>query len=1150
MGTNLMRALLLTSASVAMVATAAPTAAYAQEATYQIDIPAQSMGDALRALGKATKQNIVFSGSVVKGKRSAAVRGRMSAGEALDRMLQGSGLKMSRGSGGGLVVMGGNVSTAPVRDDPPAIAAGSIAAPSATASTVADARTGAALKGALVEIVETGEKTSTGDLGEFRFPGKTGSFNLRISYLGYPQYEQFVDLHDGRATTSILLSDGSAAGEIVVTAYQSARAQALNQERSAENTSTVVSSDLLGQFDGSTISDALRRSPGIAFQVDDITGDGTNVIVRGLPSSFNTINLNGVRLPVGDGTSRAPNLGNILAESISKITINKTLLPSQDGTGTGALIEIETKTPLDRPARYFSFTADKAGSEKSFLNEFSASGVASLRFGADKNFGLSASVEYRRRNIRSVQLNSEPQYPRYLPATADGRTVRSILDIDPRTTFPFEESVSEILQGNLGAFAYDAEVRNLAITVSSEWNISDHTNLKLTFNRSRSKTESFGRGINIQELRTFARLPIDELNGESRLAYVWENARGAGTGLRANVNQSATYSPGNTNTVSTLSFQGKSELGSLELNYSAGWANGEERTPDTTSVTFTPSTSFLQLDRSHLTDQVLGQTVAGRMISLFPYRNGPGIGGPGLNATGFALLNDPGAFNVRTVSQSTGSGENDRLTGSASAKYNFTQSLINYIEAGVFYDRSRSINSTDDFRFYTIPSQSMAAQGLSFSEDSLSDIGFSDNLKFVSRSNFLRFYDNLISGGIPGTTVDIPTFDTINGFMGTEERTLAGYLQASLTLGRLDIIGGARLESVRTTGGGTRESYIFLEDGSIDEQYLAANPPVYEQYTGTDTRVLPRVQANFRFNPNLILRAGYYQTISRPELGQLRGTASFALNLAPFFGQNGDQPQLDILLPNPGLKAAVTGNFDLSLEWYAKSIGVIKLGVFYKPTKNPFFSNVQGSLDAVPDGIVLPDDPRFSQPDLNIVVSQPGNSGCTAKHWGIEVSVERKFDFLPGVLGGFGIFANYTYANGKREVTDFYQFAPGGVITAIKPFPTQPRHSGTAALTYSKENLDASLSYTKQDRYMVSYGKFGFDNYKDAYSSLDLKISYRTTLRQTPISLFFEGSNLLRGTGDANTSSSAGGIGTVPKATRNQSYLGGATFRGGFNVTF
>lgn len=104
MGTNLMRALLLTSASVAMVATAAPTAAHAQEATYQIDIPAQSMGDALRALGKATKQNIVFNGSIVKGKRSAAVRGRMSASEALDRMLQGSGLKTSRGAGGGLVV--------------------------------------------------------------------------------------------------------------------------------------------------------------------------------------------------------------------------------------------------------------------------------------------------------------------------------------------------------------------------------------------------------------------------------------------------------------------------------------------------------------------------------------------------------------------------------------------------------------------------------------------------------------------------------------------------------------------------------------------------------------------------------------------------------------------------------------------------------------------------------------------------------------------------------------------------------------------------------------------------------------------------------------------------------------------------------------
>lgn len=109
MGTSLIRAMLLASAGVAVAVVGAPTAAYAQEATYQIDIPAQSMGDALRALGKATKQNIVFNGSLVRGKRSAAVRGRMAASEALAQMLSGSGLQMGRGSGGGFtVVKGGN----------------------------------------------------------------------------------------------------------------------------------------------------------------------------------------------------------------------------------------------------------------------------------------------------------------------------------------------------------------------------------------------------------------------------------------------------------------------------------------------------------------------------------------------------------------------------------------------------------------------------------------------------------------------------------------------------------------------------------------------------------------------------------------------------------------------------------------------------------------------------------------------------------------------------------------------------------------------------------------------------------------------------------------------------------------------------------
>ncbi len=104
MGTNLLRMMLLASAGLSGAICLSPAAAHAQEQSYEIRIPAQPLGDALRSLGRATRQTIVFDGAIVRGKRSAAVHGRMSPSEALDRMLANSGLVRSIGANGVLMV--------------------------------------------------------------------------------------------------------------------------------------------------------------------------------------------------------------------------------------------------------------------------------------------------------------------------------------------------------------------------------------------------------------------------------------------------------------------------------------------------------------------------------------------------------------------------------------------------------------------------------------------------------------------------------------------------------------------------------------------------------------------------------------------------------------------------------------------------------------------------------------------------------------------------------------------------------------------------------------------------------------------------------------------------------------------------------------
>lgn len=1145
MGTNLIRAMLLASASATFAVTAVPTAAYAQEASYQFDIPAQPMGDALRALGRVTKKSIFFDGAVVRGKRSVAVKGRMTASEALSRMVSGSGLVASQNSSG-WVVQGGNGDAAPTRAEASASAAQvTVSAPS---SAVVDARTGAALKGALVEIVETGERTSTGDLGEFRFPGKNGSFNLRISYLGYPEYQQFVDLKNGRATTGILLSDGGTNYDIIVTAPQSARAQALNQERAAANTSTVVSADLLGQFDGTTISDALRRSPGVAFEVDSRTGDGRNIMIRGLGSSFNTVTLNGLRVPVSDGSSRSPALNTILADSVAQININKTLLPSQDGSGTGGLVEIITKGPLDRPDRYFSVTAEKAYAGKSFLDESFVSGTASMKFGADKNFGVSVSAQYRKREINNITFDQSHRIGRYLPATDGGRPVFSEFDIDPRTVFPFEDGVTDVYATQFGVNENRTNVENLALTASAQWQIGDHSNLRLDFSHNRS-TSDFANGAFIfVPYSGQVSMPIDELNGEVRAAELWENA--AFPGRAAYVSRNINLVDDQKDRMTNISFTGNSEFGPWSLDYKAGYAKGTLDTPTSFSSAF--AVYGVMFDDADVTPEILGNTVNGLTRSAFLPADGKRISFPGLSEAGFAKLNDVSLYSHDYSSLNSLASGNERTTGSIDVKRSFQSNILKYLKIGAFYERSKNFSNSPTRIFYALGG-SLADNGIQFTEGSLDSVGYPGTIKTFAWDDFRRFSSGVIDGTLPGVTVLPQVTDPLDLKDSLVETDYAGYVEGFLKFGKLEVVGGVRIERVDTAANVITSTAFVDQNGVADQAFEAASRRI-TQVSKSSTTLLPRLMLNYRFNDSLILRSGYYLSIARPNIFELGAPDSLSLVLLPFYGPSGNQPGLSISRGNPGLRAATTNNLDISLEWYFGNVGALKVGAFYKPTKNAFFSVSTPLINGIPDDVELPDDPRFQDlqtqyPNLYYATTQPMNDDKLARIWGVEISLERRLDFLPGMLSGLGVYANYTYTHGERTGRVPFSYVPEGEIEYKAPYGRSTPHSGTAALTYSKGSFEGSLSYSYQARYFSSWARHGRSNFQEPVDSLDFRGQYSFKLAGADVRIYAEASNLLKGPGDAGTSVSSGIAGT-PKAINGASYFGGRTIRGGLSVSF
>ena len=1145
----------------------------------RFDIPAQPLGRALIEFSEQADTVVVAPDAILSGKQAPAVSGTMAPGEALDRLLEGTGLKYRRGDKGQMTIVVSSLSDGGGTGQQPTVglalteqaewsaeAAGRPGASEAgragtISGTVVDQRTGSNLKGALITLVETGQTARTDELGRFRLPAvRPGTYTVRVSYLGYVSGVTRMTLYSGGAIREDFQLT-AVMDEIVVFGTRSARARALNRERTAENFSTVLSSDVLGQFSGTTISEALRRAPGIAFVPDPDTGDGANVIVRGLEPDLNQVQLNGLRLPAVDdfGRGRSPDLSAILTESIESVTVNKTLLPSQDSNGAGALIEIETKSPLDRPRRFVSVGVEQTGIANSFNDDFLVSGTVSGSFGSDDSFGASLSVQYRDRTVTNASYSLSSVNPAVLPAGAQNSSA-----INPLTRFPFEPEFDTVYPNFPRASQSTTSDENLSITGSVQKLIGGHTDLRFDVTHSRVEKDTFRSSIELFGRDAYRELPIAELGGELRFARVTEDARASVPGIGVGVRRSASYSLGVEADTTTYSFRGTSNVGSWELDYAAGYAKGNTLSPNSgrMGVGFDIPPA---IDPAFLQQRILDNTIDGRVISIFdpliPDDNRFVL--PGFTQEGFDFYNTTVNLPLSQASTSGGGiGENDRLSGRLSIRRTFDSAILRYIELGVDYEEAefQSGSGRIDRSIYRplgSPTPTVDQFGIEFAPGVLDEIGAVANFDAITLESMRAFLDNAAQFAEQGLLREI----ILEGGGGERdlfntESDTAAYLQTRIDVERLEIVGGVRVNVTDITTSFFTLPRFTDENGVSDPTY----PDRFGQRVSGSARqidVLPRVGLSYRWSENVILRGAYFTTVSRPQVSNLVGFNNANLDLEPTHGPFGNQPSLFVFRANPDLEPATTHNFDASFEWYTDDLGVIKVSAFYKTTENPLQTNrSQGGLELLPEEIELPDTPEFNNlPDnLFISVRQPVNGEDSLDLWGVEVAFERQFTFLPGFLSGLGFYGNYAYTDSSRDrIEQFFDPELGQTVDIVfenTPFDGSPKHSGTAALTYNKYGIDASLAYSRQSRRFDGLRDFGLDRYDEAVETLDFRAEYLLPLRFASLRFFFEGQDLLLGSDDPFLETSIGGANGVPRYFTGASFFGGRSFALGLTASF
>jgi len=267
-----------------------------------------------------------------------------------------------------------------------------------------------------------------------------------------------------------------------------------------------------------------------------------------------------------------------------------------------------------------------------------------------------------------------------------------------------------------------------------------------------------------------------------------------------------------------------------------------------------------------------------------------------------------------------------------------------------------------------------------------------------------------IPDGNPGTFARNHSRDA-EEFDGKERMTAAYGMVELYTGPKLLILPGVRFEY--TSADFVGRNVRFAPGGA-----WAGTDPL--EASATYGIVLPSVNVRYAASPNTNVRLAATRSLARPDY----------YNIVPYRAQ--DDNAATIALGNADLKPTTSWNFDALAEHYFASVGAVSAGVFYKNIQDYIFTFA--STETI-TGVLYQ-------------VAQPLN-GDSASVRGAEVALQNRLSFLPGVLNGIGVYANYTFTSSSAQL-------PGH--DGKSGLPGQSKHAGNVAASYEKAGFSGRVA--------------------------------------------------------------------------------------------
>ncbi|MDG0970307.1 MAG: TonB-dependent receptor [Porticoccaceae bacterium] len=936
----------------------------------------------------------------------------------------------------------------------------------------------------------------------------------------------------GVSAPAFAQDDGAVIEEIVVEGgIRGSLKRSMDIKREAMGVVDAISAEDIGKFPDANLAESLQRITGVS--ISRSRGEGSQVTVRGFGPEYNLVTLNGRQMPTHNGASRSFDFGDLASEGVAGVQVYKTGRADVPSGGVGSTINISTPRPLEAdPTSSISLksvndTSTRVGDE--YTPEFS--GIYMDTF-ADGTIGLAVIASRQERNNGVNAASTGGWYTRpgddIMPnGSKDPKLATDENQVNRPTTADTNYSLPQSMAYNIAEYRSERTNGQVVLQMAPSDSVTmtlDYIRSEYDLERSYSDLSAwFSNTAAVSQTSQWTDGPISSPVFYSEVVNNADFAMGTGEDGRTNTNESlglnfdwyvndeltlnldwhdssaktGANSPNGTSSLITMASFNKvgqtiitgSEMPIMVLNLNSG---GEADRPMykndmiITGSTFTNDAAKMDIeqtkfsgtwdfsDESSIDFGVQISEVDNRAVSNFiQLNNWGGITNPGDLAD--------------IVVRSSIDGQFDQLSGSdhpdLQTEY-FTASLDDLIAAG----EAAYVASGDDYE-----AVGDCGTGYCASTDWLNDISTLEE----STAAYVRYNLNTELQGMP-----------VNLHMGLR------YEETDVTSEARSI----EYDGSRWSQAGN-ELYVTQKDGD------GFNPT---PFLGSYDFVLPSLDFDIEIVEDVILRASFSKTITRPSYNDIKG--GLTANSTQYFAGGNASASAG----NPGLEPIMSRNLDLSAEWYYGDGSYLSIGYFDKDVDKfigegigeaPLFNipNIIGGAlwdQAIAEGNLDPtkytlvgqyilDNFQSSEyvdgdtisgapgdPDLLWTLSIPVNQK-KAKVDGLEINLQHNFGD-----SGYGMIANATIADADVGYDNMNSLEGQFVLNGLSD-------SANLVGFYDKDGLSVRLAYNWRDDFLAGAGQGQGTNTNptnvEAYGQLDLGVTYEYSDRLT---IYASGLNL------------------------------------------